>query len=293
MLRWILDDAVVDENVFLPGKKLHMEAYTTAPEPPESFQVYQIYSSAMRQILKYVGVPERRALSTFAAVPSAPERFFSDRPWSIPQPRGSRKSAAFNFSTDNEDRPSARIYSSRLGAAKLGLQGGAAVNDPTGRTPIGADGRAEFQTEITFARDPVLSVRVLTGTALVNHMIQNLVDDVGDVEDPDYRDIQARIRLVIGTLPHVLLDAYTPPRDWHVRLSDDVVSGDEREPVTSTLEIEAGSTGVGYFAVAYVDEQNNEIGETTDPWMIDVNASGTVSALVDPSGVPLPSLAYA
>jgi hypothetical protein len=48
MLRWLINDAVVDEKTLLPGKEVLLEAY----EPdgtPRTLQVYQVYSSAMRK----------------------------------------------------------------------------------------------------------------------------------------------------------------------------------------------------------------------------------------------------
>jgi hypothetical protein len=80
MLRWLINDAVVDEKTLLPGKEVLLEAY----EPdgtPRTLQVYQVYSSAA-QILKHIGVPERRRGPEFAATvvpPTPPNRYRSDR----------------------------------------------------------------------------------------------------------------------------------------------------------------------------------------------------------------------
>jgi hypothetical protein len=171
-LRWVLDDVVVDESTFEPGKELWLEAHAPT-SAPQLLQVYQVYSSAIRQILTHVGVSDRRAVGDFTAVSLPPDRYRSDRQWRLPEPRGWRKSTSFIFLADVSDKPSGPVYSSRLGTAKLGLGGSAELKEPTGLVPIGVSGSGSIKAALHFATDPTLSIEVLTGEALVEHMLRN------------------------------------------------------------------------------------------------------------------------
>jgi hypothetical protein len=292
MLRWLINDTVVDENTLLPGKEVLLEAY----EPdgtPKTLQVYQVYSSAMRQILKHIGVPERRRGPEFAATvvpPTPPNRYRSDRGWQLPEPRGLRKSATYIFMDDVSEGTSGFIYTSRIGTAKLSLQGSAELKDPTGLTPIGVSGGGSINAKFDFARDPVLSLEVVTGTALVEHMLANLVGDVGRPDDPESTDVAARIALELPELRASLLDAYSPPTDWSAFLTTNTVAGDQGDTAEVALSLSTPSAGRGYFAVDFFDPMNPDIAETTDPWIINVDADLKVSVLADPAETELPRL---
>lgn len=249
-------------------------------------QVFQVYSSAMRQILKHVGVPDRRPGGDFSAVPVAPQRYHSDKPWRLPEPRGFRKSAAFLFVDDVSDEPSGLVYSSRVGRASLLA---AASADATGYLPIGANGSGTLTASFVFASDPELSVEVLPGQSLVAHMLTNLVDDIGRRDDPEPSDVAARIEFSLTDLRRSLLDAYTPPFDWSGSLSHMSIVGDEGETADIRLDLAVPSPGTGYFAVAFVDSASDE-GETTDAWVIHVDVDLNVWAMPDPSDIALPEL---
>lgn len=293
-LRWKLGDTVVDGGTFLPGKQLALEAY--APDPvPRTLQVYQVYSSAMRQILKHIGVPDRRPERPFAATLVEGQTYRADSLWRLQEPRGWRKSAAFVFVADDSDDASGRIYSSRVGVAQLGLEGGADLKDPTGTipAPIGVSGKACISAGILFATDPTMSVEVLTGEALAEHMLRNLVDDVAPADDEDRADIAARVAFELPAVREALLRAYEPPPDWSMKPRQDVVEGDEGDRVSVALGLETPTPGSAYFAVSFIDPDDPDRAETTDAWGINVDVDLNVSAVRDPSGVALPFTAYA
>lgn len=292
-LRWILGNAVVDENTFLPGKEIFLEAY--APNPaPDQLQVFQKYSSAMRQLLSHVGVPDQRSVSSFVVTALDPPIYRGDRPWALPQPRGMRKSATFVFAPNNSQEVSGRIYCSRTGKAHLTLGGGVNATDPTGTIPIGMDGKAELKADLHFARDPVMEVEVLTGQSLATHMIDTLAYDFASAEDVERTDVTARIDLQLDELQERLPMAYEPPSDWSMTPVESVIEGGAGEVVSTYVRINAPSPGHGYFAVSFVDIQDRNLGETTDAWIITVDEDLNVSAITQPSEMPLriPQFAY-
>jgi hypothetical protein len=291
-LHWMVEDIVVDEGTFLPGKQLYLESHSAA-STPKVLQVYQVYSSAMRQILKHIGIPERRLGPEFRAVHIPPDRHRSERSWRLPEPRGWRKSAAFVFMDDESDSLSMHVYSSRVGKASFSLRGGVQMTDPTGNVPLGVNGEGSLDTAFVFASDPMLSLEVLTGEALVEHVIRNLTEDVGRVDDKESTDVAARIQLEIPELRLSLLEAYTPPDDWAVDLLESSIAGDEGELAKVALELVTPSKGTGYFGVTFSGSLDDGVGETTDIWMVNVDADLSISVIPDPTEVPLPQLAFA
>lgn len=261
MLRWLIESTVVDENVLVPGKELRLEAHPKG-DPPVSFEIHQVHSTLARQVLRLLMLPEQRLVSTFLAIPAPHDFYYSDRLWKLPAPRGFRKSAAFAFTTDNGER-SPRLYSSRLGAAKVNVRVGGAV-------PIGVGGTAAIDTTLVLAVDPTLSVEVLTGTALAEHVL-------AEIDAHDTRELRD------------LLDAnYRPPGTWELTPAVDTVTGDAGDTVTTTLRFDGHTAGTGYYAVSYADD---ELGETTDGWLIEVDEEGNVFVVADPSGMELRAIA--
>jgi hypothetical protein len=285
-LRWILNGAVVDENTFLPGKALSLEAY--APHPtPSQLHVFQVYSSAMRQLLKHVGVPDQRPGPSFVATEVDPQRYRSDRPWSLPQPRGLRKSAAYIFVPNDSDEVSGRIYCSRTGLAQLTVGGGVNAKDPTGVLPIGADGKAEIKADFYFARDPALSVEVLTGERLAAHMIDILTYDYASAEDVERADITGRIGLQLEEVQDTLPAVYEIPSGWSITPAESHIEGSGGESVSLPVTISARTPGYGYFALSFVDVNESDAGEISDAWVLTVDVDLNVSVITQPSAMPL------
>ena len=297
ILRWILEvpqvgSVVVNESVFLPGKLLELESRDDTP-PPKTLEVYQVYSSAMRQILRHIGVPDRRATGTiFKAVSRSKHRYRSDTPWALASPRGFRKSAAFVFQGETSASASPPVFSSRIAKADFSVTGGIRITDPTGLTPIGANGQASWKTQIHFTRDPELQARIITGEDLAEHLLDILMNDFGQ-HDADEGNVAARIEPDLDNLRLALRAAYTPPQDWAANLTETVVEGEAGETVETTLDLAASSAGTGYFAVTYYAADDPDLGETTDAWLVDVDERGRVSVTIDPSETalrePLPS----
>jgi hypothetical protein len=292
VLRWVSGKNVVDDSTFLPGKRLILDAYRPVPVP-ESLQVYQVYSSAMRQVLKHIGIPERRPGSEFPAVKVDDDSYRSDRHWRLPEPRGWRKSAGFIFVANNSEATSGFIYSSRVGKAKLDTGTNVSVKDPIGTVPPGVGGRASLKVGFVFATDPDLKVEILTGEALAEHMISNLTTDVAPEDDPENKDISARVALQLPMLRDSLPHAYTPPSGWTITTMQQMVQGNEGDALTLDLDLETPTPGSGYLAVSFTDPADPERAETSDAWGITVDAELRISALTDPSELPLPLPAYA
>lgn len=290
-LRWLLDDVDVEEGVFVPGKLLTLEA-TGMTVAVAEFEMFQLYSSAMRQILKHVGVPERRVLQSRPVVDAGQGTYRTDRQWMLPPPRGPRKSSAFIFAA--KEKVSGRIYSSRFGKAEIEIPvvARAGVQDPTGTVQIGVEGRAQLTTTIYVAVDPEIEVRVLTGEDLVQHMLDALDNDVVREEDED-RDVAARIETARRDVIDTLRAAYTGPADWLIGLPTTHLSLDTLEAANVTVDIEAPSEGTGYFALSFLDRDDNsgELAETTDAVAITVDAAGNVTVIPYVENLPLPQLA--
>jgi hypothetical protein len=287
-LHWMLAGTCVDENTLtpLPGKDLELEVRTDS-QPPTSLQVYQIYGSLIRQALKHIGIPERHAGPEFQAKHIAKGLYRSDRKWRLPEPRGWRKSAAYKFTDDFSQSLSPAVYASRLGKGDLVLRGGGKIEDPTHLTPIGVDGVATFAATLEFATDPELTVEVLTGEALVDHLVRNIRDDVASTDDPESLDVTSRIELALDDLRYTLEAAYTPPSRWDATLSSALVSGSEGETAQIDLDLSAPTPGIGFFAVSFYDPEHPGLAETTDAWAIVVDDDRQVFALADPSEMPL------
>lgn len=294
-LRWLLGDVVVDESVFLPGKDLVMEAVGVDPAPGQ-FEPFQVYSSAMRQILKHVGVRERRALSPVPVVAGSDGAVRGDRAWKLPAVRGLRKSAGYIFAADGAD--SGPVYCSRLGKARVRPAAGlkAVAQDPSGSLRAEAGLRIEVETVLQLAIDPELSVTLLTGPELVEHMLANLAADVAEDEDEDV-SVAARVETVRDELAETLRDAYTPPDDWVSQLDVSSLNAQAGQRVAVTVGIDPPTLGIGYFAVRFTapadDEDTDdgeELAETSDVWAVRVDESG-VSLILDPDNIDLPQLA--
>ncbi len=292
ILNWKAGEELAGAGVYLPGKLVTPCAVDADPIPA-AFQVYQLYSSAMRQILKYVGVPERRRLFAVRAEQTELGHWHAESEWRLPTPRGPRKSASFIFTVDDEEeRQSPIVYSSRLGVASLSF--GGEVGLQPGPLPIGTMGHGALASDIRFAMDPEVEVRILTGDHLVDHMMANLLEDVGYIEDNDEdQSLAARIEFGRDEILEILRYAYAPPPSWELIADADVVSGAPGEPGSVHLEISAPDPGDCYIAVEYRLTDDPEVAETTDAWALSVGPDLTVTANAYPEDIPLPALAFA
>jgi hypothetical protein len=293
ILNWKVGDTLAGEGVFLPGKPVTPCA-VEADRAPNTFQVYQLYSSAMRQILKHVGVPERRRLHPVRADKQGKKHWHAEAAWGLPAPRGFRKSAAFVFTADDDwNRRSPIVYSSRMGVADLSVGGDVGVEP--GQLVIGAKGRASLYSGIRFAVDPRVEVRVITGGDLVDHMMVNLLDDVGHIEDSEDESKAARIELAREELLETLHLAYEPPQSWEMVPHTGELSGGPGEWHSVRLDISTPEPGDCYLAVEYQLTADPEVGETADVWAVSVGTDLTVRANAYPEDLPLPvrELAFA
>lgn len=283
-MHWMLGDLIVDESTYKPGKEVYLESHGSE-EAPLGWQIFQVFDSAIRQILKYIGVPERRLgpeLDRIKHVP--PSVYRSANSWRLPEPRGWRRSAAYIFTDSVSDEQSRPIYSSRVGRATLKSKGGAGLVDPTGTVPVGIKGSASIESEILFAADPHLSVSVLTGEALATYMARNLEDVFlrGEVSD-----VAGRIELKLDELDVIMRESYTPPRDWAAEPSTTSVSGDDGDVARLAVDFETPSPGDGYYAIAYESAEADEYSETTEVWAVSVDVDLNVSILRDVSNIAL------
>jgi hypothetical protein len=287
ILNWKVGDTLAGEGVFVPGKRITPCAVSADPAPG-AFQVYQLYSSAMRQILKHVGVPERRRLHPVRARKQTKKHWHAEAPWGLPVPRGFRKSAAFVFTVDDDwERRSPIVYSSRMGVADLSVGGDVGIEP--GQLVIGAKGRASLSSGIRFAVDPQVEVRVLTGTDLVDHMMVNLLEDVGYIEDRGDESRATRIELARDDLLETLNLAYEPPRSWEMIPHTRELSGGPGERQSVRVDVSTPEPGDCYMAVEYRHRADPEVGETSDVWALSVGADLTVTANAYPEELPLPA----
>lgn len=292
VLRWMNGDDVVGESTFMPGKRLHLAAYRQLPVP-ETLQVYQVYSSAMRQILKHIGIPDRHPGQLFGAVRQDDEHYRSDARWRLPEPRGWRKSASFIFIANNSENTSGPIYSSRIGKASFKTKASAQAKAPAGVVLIGGGGEADVDIDVTFATDPVLTVEVLTGETLAEHMIRNLLEEVVPEGEAEREDLAGRVALELPRLRDSLPATYAAPSLWSFTTTSVEIQGDEGDHVTLGLHLEAPTPGSAYVAVSFTDPSNPDRGETCDPWGITVDEDLVVSAITDPNDLPLALPAFA
>lgn len=282
VLRWVYNENVVDEGTFVAPKGLTLEALNADPVPQE-FQVFQVYSSLLRQVLSHLRVPDRKPGPRFVPMKVTRNLYHGDRMWQLPAPRGFRKSAAFLFGDDSGNE-SGVVYSSRLGTPsfEMGGQVGAAV--PAGPVPVGVGGAAEVRITIQFAVDPTLVAEVLTRQALVDHVLNTLTEDyMVDIDD----DVHARIELEFSDLPDLLLANYSPPETWNAVLSAETIYGDAGSVASLDLSLTGLSEGTGYYAVSFFDPENPEFGETTDVWAFMIDAAGVVTAWPYPEEIAI------
>ena len=153
----------------------------------------------------------------------------------------------------------------------------------------GVEGKARLRADLIFARDPELSIRLLTGAALVEHMLRNLVDDVA-ASDDEFSDVGGRIAVAVERVAESLAYAYTPPSDWVTNLSVTSIAGAEGDTVSTVVDLAAPSQGSAYFAVEFYDSGDETVGETTNALMVTVDAELAVGVVPDPTDIPLPEL---
>jgi hypothetical protein len=289
-LHWMMGDSIVDEGTYTPGKAIYLESHGAA-NTPNAWQIYQVFDSAIRQILRHIGIPERRLgpeLNQITYVP--PSVYRSANSWQLPTPRGWRKSAAYIFTDSERDEQSRPVYSSRVGRAKLGAGGNAGLTDPTGALPIGMGGSASLESEMLFAADPELSVSVITGEELGHHMMRNLEEIF---LTSDEAGVAARIDLARDDLAAIAHHAYAPPLNWTVSPATNSVSGDSGDISRITVDLEMSSPGQGYYAISYDDPRGDAYSETTDAWAVNVDVNGNVTVLRDVSNISFRIPAYA
>lgn len=290
MLRWKLGNLVVDNSVFKPGKELDLEILAPAKKPSK-MQVFQVYESAVWQVLRIVGRqrPKPRAKAPFLAVEvspkTSPRTYRSDSKYRLPEVRGFRKSAAYTFSDIVSGEFSQPVYASRFGKARFIFQAGAAAPAPI---PVG--GQIKLAGDILLASDPDMSVDVLTGAELKDHMVANLIREFGDADLDADVGLAQQIRPVLSDLDRSLVAAYAPPSNWTFGLTEQQVSGDEGQSAATELVLDAPVEGTGYFALRFHDPAT-DLFETTDVLAVEVDGEGNALIITDLSEMPLPLIA--
>jgi hypothetical protein len=291
-LNWLVDEEVADGNTYRPPKDVTLEA-SGLNEPPNAFQVFRIHDSAIRQVMRHIGIPELTPVTEINAAELGDRRYQSDREWSLPVPRGAfRRSAAFVFLADAADHRSGVVYSARKARADVSRSQGLTAKAPS--VPVSAEVRHAVDVEITYAVDPDMNVRVLTGAELAEHVLNVLVEEVGH-DDPDYADVQARIAIGIDELRETLPTVYEPPYDWELE-TPSTVHGEAGETSTVEVMVNASSVGTGYFALSLSDPSDPDGDEVSTVWAVDVvqgeeGLEMSIIADFDRISLPLPVFA--
>jgi hypothetical protein len=253
---WLLDQNVVDDSTFLPPKGLALYA-TNLDNRPRSFEIFRYHDSATRQILKHLGVSELTATrSEIDAFDLGNRRWCAERLWDLPAPRTRiRKSCGYVFRVDNGPISPA-VYSTRKARATVNrgthLGGGLKLPHFTS-----IEGRYErcVELKIQWAVDPDMSVSVLTGRELADH-IMTVVRDAVDPETGFDVDSQApNLQEQLGAL-------YTPPSLWTLSPPPSL-HGEERQTTIDPVDLDASEEGTGYFAFRLSDAESADNDETS------------------------------
>lgn len=288
-MRWRVGRDVVDGSTFRPPKDLILEAVNAYPTPKQ-FDVYQVYGPADKQLRDKFGIPRLKSRQTaFMAKPARkPLEFVGDRPWQLPTAKGFHICNSFAFMADNSSALSGVIRSHRFLTTRIRADSGVNLSLPVpgiDAVPIGAGGTAGMITDVQSAVDPVLQVDVLTGEALLDLMLRNLLIDVEDA-DPDVR---ARVETGMERVREELMSEYTPPPGWNFTTSQRQLEVAENHPVEVGLDLRLPTPGSGYIAVSFADVKrldDPEGGILTEVLGIRVLADGTVLAIPDVAQEP-------
>jgi hypothetical protein len=260
---WLLDQNVVDDNTFRPPKALALYA-TNLDNPPRAFEIFRYHDSATRQILKHLGVAELTPTrSEIDALDLGNGRWCGERLWDLPAPRTKiRKSCGYVFRIDN-GAISPAVYSTKKARAtvKRGTHIGTGLKLPY-LTSI--EGRFEHcvELEVQWAVDPDMSVSVLTGTELADHVmvvVRDAIDPEADFDvDSQAPNLQAQLRAL-----------YTPPPLWTISppLS---LHGEERQMTIDPVDLEASQVGTGYFAFRLSDAESTDNDEISPIFSLQV-----------------------
>lgn len=292
-LNWIVEEKNADYGTYIPPKDVMLEG-SGMNNVPKVFEIFRYHDSAIRQVMKHVGIPELVPVSAVTVIPGGPGKFISERPWNLPVPRKSlKKSAGFLFLADSADEKSGVIYSTRKARAQIAKkQKGKLGTPPLPHVPatVGAEFERVVSFEVIFAVDPEMEVSVLTGQDLAAYVLATLREEGGD--DPD---VQARISLEAGKIENELPETYRPPSDWHLE-TPTTVSGDPGHTSTINVTVSAPSVGLGYFALLLSDPEAREDDEVSSIFAVEVarEENGVrLSLISDFDSIPLPQPVYA
>jgi hypothetical protein len=266
---WLLDQNVVDDNTFLPPKALALYA-TNLDNPAESFEIFRYHDSAARQILKYLGVSELTPTrSKIDALDLGNGRWCAERLWDLPAPRTNiRKSCGYVFRVGNGPISPA-VYSTKKARAtvKKGTHVGASGKLPHFTT---AEGRFErcVDLKVQWAVDPDMSVSVLTGRDLADHVMAVVQDAIDPEAGLDVKSQAPNLREQLEAL-------YTPPPYWNISPPPSL-HGNERQTTIDPVDLEAYQVGTGYFAFLLSDAESTDNDEISPIFSLEVTETDRV-----------------
>jgi hypothetical protein len=265
---WLLDQNVVDDNTFLPPKALAL--YATNLESAKSFEIFRYHDSATRQILKHLGVSELTPTrSEIDARDLGNGHWCAEMLWDLPSPRTKiRKSCGYVFRVDN-GAMSPAVYSTKKARAtvKRGTHIGAGLKLPHFTS---AEGRFErcVDLEVQWAVDPDMSVSVLTGRELADHVMTVVRDTIDPEADFDVGAQAPNLQEQLGAL-------YTPPSYWTISqpLS---LHGEERQTTINPVDFQGSQVGTGYFAFHLSDAESTDNDEISPVFSLQVTETDGV-----------------
>ena len=260
---WLLDQNVVDDSTFLPPKALWLYA-TNLEKAPRAFEIFRYHDSAVRQILKHLGVDDLTPTrSEIDPMDLGNGRWCGDRLWNLPAPRTKiHKSCGYVFRIDNGPISPA-VYSTKKARAtvKRGTHIEGGLKLPHFTT---VEGRFQHCVElkVQWAVDPDMSVSVLTGMELAGHVMA-VVRDAIDPETGFDVDRQApNLQEQLGAL-------YTPPPYWTI-IPPFSLHGEKRQTTIDPVDLVASQAGTGYFALRLSDADSTDDDEISPIFSLQV-----------------------
>jgi hypothetical protein len=266
--------SVVDGSTLVPPKGLRLKA--TGIGQVTRFQIYKYHESAVRQVLRFikVPVPDRSPTNiSLDAVADEAAGYQSSELWMLPAKKGPFTNA-YLFLADGGNDESGLVYSAKKSRAKVkkkvkGSVGAGLPHIPGVPLPHGKAGASwerAVTVEIVYAVDPDMSVSVLTGSALAEHVL-NVVEDA--IEDDD--DLRGQFDAEVADLRQALPFAYQGPEDWSLE-PPHAVHGDEGETAEMDVDFSAASEGMGYFAFLFSDPQSPDDDELSSIFGLEVTS---------------------
>lgn len=295
---WVLSDVVVDEQTFEPGKTLLPVWWGRKGQVGPQFEVdiYRVRDSFVLQILRRVfrSAPAEFVLHATLPAGISPSHpiWLSDQvqllddfvayqaavPFQLSAPGRIRSKFAFGTPSRQPEPPF--VYSAAIGNAKLRADVG--VSGSLGGVRVEAN-LVRLDMDMTFAVDPLVRVRLVTGQELARGTATYVADEVSFNE----RELAEFLAFDQGQLAGELERAYQGPLSWQAELEPATLFGDVGDVESAALAIDAAEPGMGYFALEYSLVEDPDVSQLSQVFALQTSRSGVTRVLTDLSRVQL------